>query len=248
MLFVQWRSSKAPMVDVAKGEGWKVVVIPDNLPSELKDYEGFTLSFNSDNGTPNYVAWELLGTEADGSEPRGKKFARDEEVAGCPAPSDYSNSGYDRGHMCPAGDQKWSPQAMEDCFYMTNMCPQDNKLNARAWRTLEMKERDWAMRDSALWIVAGPIYEPSDKEFIGHDTRVRVPSAFFKVICAPYLDNPRAIGFIYPNMLSPGDMWNYSMSVDQVEEITGFDFFPELPDELENRIEAERRVTEWRMK
>jgi endonuclease G len=92
--------------------------------------------------------------------------------------------------------------------------------------------------------VSGPIYTESDTKRIGK-TGVRVPSAFFKVIIAPYLDTPRGIGFIYPNMTSPGNMQNYSMTIDEVEKITGFDFFYNLPDEIESAVESKASFKEW---
>lgn len=209
-----------------------------------KEYEGFTVMFNPDNGTPDWVGWELLDVEANGDVARSNQFWQDEDVKGCPTTNDYKNSGYDRGHMCPAADQKWSNQAMRDCFVLTNITPQDHALNAGAWQTLEKKERLWAQRDSALVIVAGPIYADSDKTRIG-EAGVRVPSAFFKVILAPYLKEPRAIGFIYPNMTSPGNMADYAMSVDDVEGITGLDFFFNLPDDIEIAVEKINSFTEW---
>lgn len=216
--------------------------VPSPLKSQIKSYSGFTLSFNPDNRTPNWVGWELLASETDGQQSRSNKFWQDESLRNCPTSEDYSRSGYDRGHMCPAADQKWSAQAMADCFVMANMCPQDHALNAGAWQTLEKKERAWAKRDGAIVIVAGPIYESSDKKRING---IRVPSAFFKVLCAPYIDEPRAIAFVYPNMTSPGNMEQYAMSVDEVEKITGFDFFPTLPDKLENEIESKYSFREW---
>ena len=212
-----------------------------------KDYEGFTVSFNPQNGTADWVGWELLKEETDGSVKRSDNFWADADVKGSPTPDDYRNSGYDKGHLCPAADQKWSVKAMNDCFVMTNMTPQLHALNGGAWSTLESKERLWAKRDSALVIVAGPIYTESDTTRIGK-TGVRVPSAFFKVLLAPYVDDPRAIGFVYPNMSSPGNMQQYSMSVDEVEALTGLDFFANLPDELENRIERSASFTEWNRK
>lgn len=146
--------------------------------------------------------------------------------------------------MCPSADQKWSADAMRDCFVMTNMTPQDHALNAGAWATLEKKERVWAQRDSALVIVAGPIYSTTDKERIG-DTGVLVPAAFFKVLLAPYLDRPRAIGFIYPNSKAPGNMADYAVSVDRVEELTGLDFFYALPDEIETEVESKYSFNDW---
>ena len=109
------------------------VAIPSSVPSQVKQYEGFKLSFNKDNKTPNWVAWELLGSEVGGEQERYNKFWQDYDLEGCPSTSDYTHSGYDRGHMCPAADQKWSYDAMVDCFVMANMCPQDHSLNAGAW-------------------------------------------------------------------------------------------------------------------
>ena len=220
------------------------VKIPADIPSQVKDYEGFRLSFNKDNKTPNWVAWELLASESDGSSSRSNNFWTDPDIDGCPSKSDYSRSGYDRGHICPSADQKWSRKAMEDCFVMANMCPQDHSLNSGAWSTLEKKERLWAQRDSAILIVGGPIYYPGDNERIG-EAGVRVPRAFFKVLAAPFLPDPRGIAFIYPNMSAPGNMENYVMTIDEVEKATGFDFFSSLPDEIENEIESKSSFKEW---
>lgn len=224
--------------------GLEKVKLPDGTPEQIKEYTGFTVSFNKENHTPNYVAWELLGSEVSNDIDRSDNFWQDPDIEGCPAHRDYSYSGYDRGHMCPAADQKWSEEAMFDCFVMANMCPQDHQLNAGAWNTLENKERQWAQRDSAIMIIAGPIYEPADTKRVG-DIGVRVPSAFFKAFVAPYVAIPRAIAFVYPNMTSPGNMQDYAMSVDELEEILGYDLFHELPDHIEKAVEAEFSFTEW---
>lgn len=212
--------------------------------SRIKDYAGFRLSFNSSNHTPDWVAWELLGSETQGNESRYKKFWQDNDLTGCPQTSDYSNSGYDRGHLCPSADQKWSPEAMRDCFSMANIAPQEKALNTGAWKTLENKERVWARRDSAIIIVAGPIYSSQDTKRIGK-TGIRVPGAFFKVMIAPYIDSPRGIAFVYPNMTAPGNMENYVMTIREVENLTGLDFFSSLPDELEERLETRSSFQDW---
>ena len=220
------------------------VILKDGIPEQIKEYTGFTVSFNKDNHTPNYVAWELRADEIYGNVKRANLFWQDLDIDGCPDQSAYKHSGYDRGHMCPSAEQKWSPQAMNDCFVMTNICPQKNDLNANAWETLENKERQWAKRDGSIWIIAGPIYKDTDTERIG-DYGVRVPGAFFKAFLAYDVLQPRAIAFVYPNMLSPGNMQNYAMSIDDLEELTGYDFFSALPDEIENKIEAVFSFTEW---
>lgn len=223
---------------------WIDVALPASVKSEMKGYTGFLLSFNSDNHTPNWVGWELLSGETDGSVARAKKFWTDTEMSGAPDDSDYRRSGYDRGHMCPAADQKWSTSAMYDSFVTTNICPQDHKLNTGAWKTLENKERLWAQRDGKLLIIAGPIYGESDIQRIGA-TGVRVPGAFFKVLVAPDVEKPRGIAFVYPNSHAPGNMQNYSMSIDELEELTGYDFFPSMPDDLENEIESTASFKTW---
>ena len=224
--------------------GLDSLVLKADMPQQIKEYTGFKVSFNKDNHTPNYVAWELLASEISNDAERSNLFWQDMEIEGCPAYNDYSRSGYDRGHMCPAADQKWSSEAMNDCFVMANMCPQDHQLNSGAWLTLENKERQWALRDSAIVIVAGPIYESTDKKCIGNN-HVRVPSAFFKAFLAPYVEEPRAIAFVYPNMSAPGNMQDYALSIDQLEELTGYDFFSALPDDLENKVESKFSFFEW---
>lgn len=221
------------------------VTLPRELPSQIKEYTGFTLSFNRNNHTPNYVAWELLPEETEGQISRSDKFWQDPEIDGCPTTADYVRSGYDRGHLCPAADQKWSIQAMTDCFVMANICPQDHNLNAGAWATLEKRERRWAAQAGGMIIIAGPIYTDRDTQTIGQ-THVRIPSAFFKVMLTHRAQSPAAIAAVYPNMPAHGNMTDYFMTVDQLEEITGYDFFHTLPDDIENAIEATFNPKEWK--
>lgn len=225
-------------------DGIDYVVMPVGQTSVEKEYEGFTVWFNPERHTPNSVSWILHREEIDGASVRSNKFWTDYDVEGCPYTGDYSYSGYDRGHMCPAGEQKWSQTAMHNSFVMTNMCPQKHELNSGAWKTLEDKERLWANRDSVLVIVAGPIYNSEKPETIG-DSEVAVPDAFFKVLLAPFASPVRAIGFVYPNMKCPGDMENYSTTVDEVEKITGMDFFSSLPDDIETSVESSASFKAW---
>lgn len=224
-------------------ENLDYTVIGKSIPSEELAYEGFRMSFNKETHVPNWVGWELLGSETDGEISRSNKFWQDPAVEGCATLDDYRRSGYDRGHMCPSADQKWSEKAMHDCFVLTNMAPQSGALNRGAWQTLEDKSRLWARRDSALVIVAGPIYNSDVVTTIGNG--VRVPDAFFKVLLAPYVERPRAIGFVYPNMSAPGNMQNYVMTVDDIEALTGYDFFSSLPDDIEKDVEAIASFKEW---
>ena len=185
------------------------------------------------------VAWELTKKETKGKEGRTDKFLPDPDVRGAKAyTGDYTKSGYDRGHMAPAADMKWNKQAMEESFYMSNICPQNPNLNRGDWNDLEEKSRQWAKKYGAVYIACGPIYDTKRPKRIGNN-KVAVPHAFYKVILINDKKNPQAIGFIFPNSAGHKPLKKYMVTVDSVEKRTDIDFFPALPDEIENRIEAE---------
>lgn len=227
-----------PAIPAVEADRLQQVVNPKGLREELIPYTGMTVSFNRDTHQPNWVAWELLGSETDGETGREPGFLVDPEVDGCALPEDYRHTGFDRGHMAPAGDMKWHPQAMRESFYMTNICPQAGDLNRGAWKKLEEKCRQRAKVDSALIIICGPVFDKSGPAARIGGTGVAVPQRFFKVILAPYVDHPWAIGFVMPNGYVAGGMQKAAVSVDSVERLTGYDFFSALPDSLENDIEA----------
>jgi len=185
------------------------------------------------------VAWELTKEETRGNQERTNEFQPDPDVMGAKVVTyDYSGSGYDRGHMAPAGDMKWSKKAMQESFYMSNICPQDHNLNTEDWNDLEMKSREWARRYGKVYIVCGPIYKGTRNEYIG-DHRVKVPDAFFKVILINDTRKQAALGFYFENEAGERPLSEYLVSVDELEELTGLDFFSALPDEEEKRLEKE---------
>lgn len=220
------------------------VITDSTLRQQIVDYPGMTISFNEQMHLPNWVAWELTGEETEGSISRSNKFYNDPDVAGCPETYDYSYSGYDRGHMAPAGDMKWSRESMQASFSLANICPQVKSLNTGAWKRLEEKCRKWAKADSAIVIVCGPVLNDPIREYIG-DTRIAVPKRFFKVILAPYAKPVRGIGFIMPNDKVPGGMQKCAVSIDEVERITGHDFFSALPDDIETEVEQQCDFHYW---
>lgn len=222
------------------------VSLAPGMEIEKHSYTGYNVYFNSQYHIPNCVSYEITRMETTGEVPRCKNFEPDPNFKATAYPSDYIGSGYDRGHMAPAGDMKWSMEAMKESFYMSNICPQNKILNTGAWHKLEKRIREWANRDGSLIVVCGPILTP-DMETIGK-TKVAVPEKFFKVILAPNVKSPRAIGFIYKNDRCIGDMKDYAVSVDSVESLTGYDFFFNLPDEIENVIEAKCNFNEWNVR
>lgn len=227
---------------VGETEQLMEVVTPDALCQELVEYTGFNVSFNADLHIPNYVVYELTRSEVQGEEPRSNKFLCDERVKGCPTTTDYTGSGYDRGHMAPAADMKWSKQAMKESFYLTNICPQNHSLNSGGWKRLEEKVRAWADRDSAIIVISGPLLDgPVSRLASG----VAVPTGFFKVVLAPFVSPVRAIAFVYKNEGGQKKVELQATSVDEVEQLTGFDFFSSLPDDIETEIEKSSNYNEW---
>ena len=146
--------------------------------------------------------------------------------------------------MCPAGDNKWDKAAMNQSFLLTNMCPQDEKLNGGGWKKLEEKCRAWANQYGSIYIVAGPIFEGAIKRTIG-ESRIAVPDAFYKVVLC-LEGSPKGVGFVYVNNSSSQSMYDNVYSVDDVERITGIDFFPALPDDIENEVERNVDMNEWK--
>ena len=212
---------------------------------EMLHYPGFDVFFSNTHRQPYYSAWVLTPRHASATAvSRSNNFRPDPDVKNSPKLTDYKRSGYDRGHMAPSADFKYSQEAQDATFFLTNMSPQHNSLNTKAWANLEDQCRAWAKRDSTIIIVTGPILSDKLTQTIG-ESKITVPDRYFKVVLAPYANPPRAIGFIMPNQYVEGGVQATAMTVDQVEEITGYDFFSELPDDIEEQIESTAKYSLW---
>ncbi len=218
--------------------------------SQRINHMGYGVSYNAEFKVPNWVFYELTRGELNGDNKRKNNFAPDPAVPVTQMAqlSDYRNSGYDRGHMAPAADFSWSETAMEESFYLSNICPQGHDFNAGIWLTLEDKVREWAQRDSAICVVTGPILpkgpKPAGMKTIGKN-KVLVPQRFYKVILAPFGQKPKAIGFIMENHDSRKSLSTFAVSVDSVERVVGMDFFSVLPDDVEKSVEKNFSLKEW---
>lgn len=204
----------------------------------------YTSSYDAKNKIPKWVAWHLTAEHTFGEQRRLSNFIVDEDV---PSPRaeiiDYKGSGYDRGHMCPAGDNKWGFEPMRETFLLSNICPQNTNLNCGDWNELEIKCREWASKYGDIYIVTGPILYKKEHYTIGPN-KVTVPEAFFKVILC-MKGEPKGIGFIYKNEACNKPTSSYVNSIDDVERITGIDFFHSLPDDIENNVESSYDLKDW---
>lgn len=226
------------------------VVSPAGITEQVLHHKGFTVSYNSALLIPNWVAWELTDTEASAEiTSRTDEFLPDPDVRGRQADTrDYSNTGYDRGHMAPAADMKWDRQAMVESFYMTNICPQDRLLNAGLWLELEQKCRWWAKKYGTVWVACGPIFVRSEAKALG-SSDVAVPDAFFKCVAMKVKEkgSPERwtmAAFVMPNIELEGSAEDYLFPIGSVEALTGYSFFQDVPVDAETLWALKTAVTE----
>ena len=238
--------SQFASITPVKTIGLEIPKTSKGIIQQVIKHVGYTTSYNTNWLIPNWVAYELTNEEVKGTVPRPQtEFEPDPKVKGKVATHyDYSNSGYTRGHMAPAADMKWSAQVMTESFYLSNICPQDRGLNGGTWLKLEEAVRDWARAQSPIYVVCGPIMGETF-DTIG-DNAVAIPNGFFKVVCKRVNGLYFTIGFIFPNKDVKGSIFDYSCTVDEVEKVTGFDFFSALPDSIEKNVESVCNPKDWR--
>ncbi len=206
----------------------------------------YTLGYNENHEQANWVYYELNPEFVNGKAKRRNDFRVDSAVkSGSATLEDYRGSGFDRGHLCPAAAMKLNVKAMSETFFMSNMSPQKPYFNRGIWKDLEAQVRDWVRVEKKLYVVTGPVF----KENIGviGKNRVTVPGYFYKVIYDP-TGKKKMIGFIMRNQKSDKSIKSFVVSVDEVEKMTGIDFFPQLPDNIENKLEYKSDAFKWHWK
>ena len=225
-----------PLIMICRAEG---NIITDSLeiplprrdiPEQILKRTAYTVSYNADLRIPNWVAWHLTAEHVKGTvnRPGGNAWHEDDEVSYPKATfEDYRNSGWSRGHMCPAGDCKWDEQVMYESFLFTNCCPQHANLNSGVWNQIEMSCRRWAEKYGDVYIVCGPVLFHQKHETIGPNMVV-VPEAFFKVVICIIDGRPEGIGYICKNQKEYNKRSSYVNTITEIERITGFTFFPSL--------------------
>lgn len=221
-------------------------VLKAKRKEQVIKHEGYTVSYNSEYKIANWVAYELTSQEAKSKKAeRSNKFVPDPMLKDATATNeDYTRTGYDRGHMAPAGDMKWSAKAMRESSYFSNICPQKPGLNRGIWKELEEQSRLWAMDNGKVLIITGPVIS-NDMKRLGKN-RVGVPPSFYKVICTVMNNKPQAIAFLLENKdYRNTSLRSMAISVDSAEKVTGIDFFPSFPDAVEKVMEASVNLDSW---
>lgn len=227
---------------------------------ELREFKYYSLCYRETYEQAEWSAECIKSSMLQKNATRSNDFRPDDKIStGSATLADYKSSGYDRGHLVPAADMSFDADAMSETFYMSNMSPQAPQFNRGIWVNLETQVRAWAQKFGKIYVVSGPVLNKSAQEFpsIGKN-QVSVPEFYYKVILAPvYKDEDdkntpedsesvMAIGFIIPNQKCEKEFWDYAVSIDEVENITNIDFFPQLEDSLENQVESAFQLEDWK--
>ena len=211
----------------------------------LVEHSGYTLCYSEKDEQAVWVAYELTAGETKGRIRRSDDFRDDPAVpTGSASPSDYQGSGYDRGHLAPAADMDWSKTAMSESFFMSNMSPQKPDLNRGKWKDLEEQVRDWAVHYGAIYVVTGPVLTQKPLGTIGKN-KVAVPASYYKILVDLTEPEIKGIGFLMPNVGLKEPIASYAVPIDQVEKVTGLNFFPKLSAQTEKAVEGSINLAVW---
>ena len=214
--------------------------LPTTNRGTLYKKANYAHSYSAKDFQSEWVVYYLTKEETEGKVERSNEFLSDPNIPNSPTKLDYNQTGYDRGHQAPAADMKFSSQAMEECFYMTNMSPQEPSFNRGIWKDLEEDVRGWCVEKGAIYVVTGALFE-QDKRM--RKSKITVPSHFYKIILNP--KEQEMIAFLLPNQESEKPMSKFAISVDDLEVRSGVDFYSQLPDSIEDKLESAINITNW---
>ncbi|WP_040278818.1 DNA/RNA non-specific endonuclease [Psychroserpens damuponensis] len=218
--------------------------LPTSTTGQIVHHEGYSLSYSEPHEQPEWVAYELKKSHLSSTNFKRPYFEIDKAVkTGAAHWKNYKKSGYDRGHLCPAGDRKYSQKAHDETFLTSNISPQQHNFNAGVWNSLEQKVRYWASKYDGVFVITGGILKGNMKT-IGEE-EVSVPNQFYKVLIDNNTGKTKMIAFLMPHENSKQPLYKFVVSVDKVEALTGIDFFAELEDSLEDRLEASSSYKYW---
>ena len=215
---------------------------PTSTTNEVYNRKGFSFSYSETHEQSEWVAYELTDKDMVATNYNRPYFNQDPIVTTASADwRNFKNSGYDRGHLCPAGDRKYSKELYDETFFTSNIAPQIPSFNNGVWNRLEQKTRYWATKYNGLYVITGGVLK-GEMKTIGKE-KVAVPNYFYKILMTK--DHSKMIGFLVPHEPSKAPLYSFVVTVDEIEKLTGIDFFPELEDTIENKLEAEVSYKKW---
>ncbi|WP_369048474.1 DNA/RNA non-specific endonuclease [Tenacibaculum sp. UWU-22] len=219
--------------------------LPTSTTGQIIKHEAYVLSYSEAHEQAEWVAYSLDKSDIVYANRDRPFFNEDPKVKTHSADwRSYRNSGYDRGHLCPAGDRRASKKLYDETFYTSNISPQNHNFNSGIWNRLEQKTRYWAKKYGHLYVVTGGVLE-DNLPTIGVADKVSVPKQFYKILLDYTKPEIKAIAFLIPNKDSNLPLYKFVVSIDSIEQKTGIDFFPNLPDSIETKLEASSEYKNW---
>ncbi|NNK61425.1 MAG: DNA/RNA non-specific endonuclease [Flavobacteriaceae bacterium] len=218
--------------------------LPTSTTGQIIHHDGYSLSYHEAYEQAEWVAYELKASHVTSSNFKRPYFEVDKAVKTKSAHwKNYKKSGYTRGHLCPAGDRKYSKEAHDETFLTSNISPQSGDFNGGVWNRLEQKVRYWAKRNDGVFVVTGGVLKKG-LPTIG-DERVAIPSHFYKILVNYNNGDPKMLAFLIPHKDSKKPLYSFVVSTDSIEALTGIDFFPQLEDTIEDELEASSNYKNW---
>lgn len=236
--FIEDNESSSPTASIATNFDFK----PTSTTGDVYKRDGYTFSYSEPHEQSEWVAYSLDASDFNYANYERPYFVQDPLVETNSADwKNYKNSGYDKGHLCPAGDRKASFKSYKETFYTSNISPQRHDFNSGVWNRLEEKTRYWAEKYNGIYVITGGVLT-NDLKTIGKEN-VAVPNYFYKVLLTK--DGTRMIGFLVPHKDSNKPLYEFVTSVDAIEKLTGIDFFPNLDDAIETELEKSTDYKKW---
>ena len=218
--------------------------LPSSTTGQIVNHDYYTLSYNEKYEQAEWTAYELTPNHIKRIKRTRPYFIYDKKVKTKSANyRNYKQSGYDRGHLVPAGDMRFSLDAFNDTFYTSNISPQNHDFNAGLWNRLEQKTRYWTKKYGNIYVITGGVLKDGLK-YIGKE-KVAVPNQFYKIILDYNNSKPKAIAFLMENKESEKALYEFTTSIDRIEKRTGIDFFPALADDIEDKLESKNDYKGW---
>lgn len=220
-------------------------LLPSSTTNAIVAHDYFMLSYKEDFEQAEWVMYELKKNHLTYDDRKRPYFIEDPKVKSKSADwRNYKRSGYDRGHLCPAGDRRFSEYAYNETFYTSNISPQHNDFNAGVWNRLEQQVRQWCKKYGDLYVITGGVLENGLDE-IG-DEDVAVPNAFYKIVFRKEGSKIKVLAFLFPHEESQKSLASFLVSVDVIEKQTGIDFFHKQPKEHQDKIEGVVSKKDWK--
>ncbi|WP_165733903.1 DNA/RNA non-specific endonuclease [Polaribacter sp. 20A6] len=218
--------------------------LPTSTTNQVVHHENYSLSYSEKYEQAEWVAYELKASDLSTTNYKRPYFEIDNAVKTKAAHwRNYKKSGYDKGHLCPAADRRFTKAAHDETFLTSNISPQEHKFNAGVWNRLEQKVRYWAKKNDGVFVITGGVLENNLKT-IGSES-VAVPNQFYKVILDKTNGKIKMLAFLMPHKESKLPLYKFVVSVDEIEALTGIDFFAELDDTMEEKLESSSSYKSW---